>query len=122
MYASRNRSPIMVILLSIVTCGFYSLYWIYKMSEEIQDVSSEEEGTTPGIELLLSIVTCGLYVFYWYYKYGQKIYVIQQERNIVPADDNGVLYIILAVFGLSVVTIAIMQSSVNKIWDQVIEE
>ena len=86
------------------------------MSDDIQGASSEEESVTPGIELLLCIVTCGLYTIYWYYKYGKKIYNIHLEKNINPADDNGILYIILALFKFDIIGMAIMQSSVNKIW------
>jgi hypothetical protein len=111
----QERSPIVVILLSVITCGLYALYWIYKMSEEIQMVEKERESTSPGLELLLCIVTCGLYTYYWYYKYAKKIYVIQEDLDIRPAEDNGILYIILAVFQLHIISMAIMQASFNKV-------
>ena len=111
----QERSPIVVILLSVVTCGLYALYWIYKMSQEIQMVEKERESTSPGLELLLCIVTCGLYTYYWYYKYAKKIYVIQDDLDIRPAEDNGILYIILAVFQLHIISMAIMQASFNKV-------
>lgn len=115
---SRERSPIIVIVLSLVTCGIYTLYWIYKMSEELQSESQNEDSTSPGIELLLVLVTCGLYMFYWYYKYAKMILDIQVSRNISMPDDNAILYIILIVFGLSPIAMAIMQSSANKLWVQ----
>lgn len=111
----QERSPIVVILLSVITCGLYALYWIYKMSQEIQMVEKEREGTSPGLELVLCIVTCGLYTYYWYYKYAKKIYVIQDDLDIRPAEDNGILYIILAVFQLHIIAMAIMQASFNKV-------
>lgn len=115
---SRERSPIIVILLSLVTCGLYTFYWIYKMSEELQNESGKEDSISPGIELLLVIVTCGIYLFFWYYKYAKMILEIQVSRNISTPDDNAILYIILIIFGLSPIAMAIMQSSANKLWMQ----
>lgn len=108
------RSPVVVILLTLVTCGLYGIYWLYKMSEEIQHLSDTPESTSPGVELLLILVTCGLYSYYWYYKYAKKIYYIQQKNNIQPAEDNGILYIILNVFQLHIISMAIMQGTLNK--------
>ena len=118
---NRERSPLLVMLLLIVTCGFYAFYWYYKISEELQEESNEIDSTSPGIELLLIIVTCGLYTFYWYYKYAKMAYNIQLSRNIRTPDDNAILYIILILFGLSPIAMAIMQSSANKLWVKNIE-
>ncbi|MEI0487261.1 DUF4234 domain-containing protein [Brachyspira intermedia] len=64
--------PIML-LLNIVTCGIYYIYWIYQTSVEIK-MCSEREDLNPTIEILLGIITCGLYFKYWYYKYGKIVY------------------------------------------------
>lgn len=110
----KERSPVAVILFSILTCGIYGLYWIYATSQDLQSLDSNHDSTSPGLELVLCIITCGLYTFFWYYKYAKIIYGLQLQKNIQPADDNGILYIILAVFGLSIISVAIMQSSINK--------
>ncbi len=116
MYKGQVRSPALVIILSIVTCGIYAWYWIYKMSEELQRATGKST-ISPGVELLLCIVTCGIYLIYWFYKYGKMITEAQEQAGL-NAEDNAVLYLLLAIFGLGVVNMALMQSAVNKIWEQ----
>ena len=72
----EKRSPVAVLLLSIVTCGIYQLYLIYKVSQEIRDFRGDNS-ISPGTELLLSIITCGLYEIYWFYKYGRLVFDMQ---------------------------------------------
>jgi hypothetical protein len=52
------RSPVTVILLSLVTCGIYFLYWTYKVFQEMKDYSGEGVGGVVGlvIGILISIV------------------------------------------------------------------
>jgi Domain of unknown function (DUF4234) len=51
------RKPLTVLLLIIITCGIYGLYWYYKTFEEMKDYSGEGLGGAVG--LLLSIF-CGI--------------------------------------------------------------
>lgn len=100
------------IILSIVTCGIYGIVWMINLSNEVSAYNGEKiEG---GTEFLLMIVTCGIYAIYWYYKMGQKILRAKQRAGQF-AQDNSVLYVILAVFGLSIVSMALMQAQVNEI-------
>jgi Domain of unknown function (DUF4234) len=43
------RSAVSVILLSIVTCGIYFLYWTYKVFEEMKQYSGEGVGGVVGL-------------------------------------------------------------------------
>lgn len=111
----KTRPVAEVVIFSIITCGIYSLYWIYKFAEELKFFLGDED-IKPGLELFLSII-CFPYFYYWVYKYGKKL-AEAQRRVGLPVEDNSVLYIILAIFGLFIVDIAIMQSSANKVWAQ----
>ncbi|MCX7922809.1 MAG: DUF4234 domain-containing protein [Clostridia bacterium] len=110
------RSPALVVILGLVTCGIYFFYWIYKVSDEMKSFN-DDPGINPGMELLLSIITCGLYTIYWFYKYGKIIAQAQAQVGMTP-EDNSILYLVLAIFGLSIVNTAIMQASMNKLWAQ----
>ena len=107
------RSPAAVIVFTIITCGIYALVWIYKFAKEIKTFL-DEENISPGMELFLCII-CYPYLIYWSYKYGKLIMEVQQ-RALLPVEDNSILYLVLAFFGLFIVDMAIMQDSVNKIW------
>ncbi|MDP4181398.1 MAG: DUF4234 domain-containing protein [Bacillota bacterium] len=114
MQKGEMRSPVMVLILSFITCGIYLLYWIYKVSDEAQSYSGTNT-TSPAAELLLCMFTCGIYYIYWYYKYSKMIAECQRKAGITP-EDNSVICIILAIFGLGSVSAMIIQSSLNKVW------
>jgi len=111
----QKRGIAEVIILSLVTCGIYMMYWIYAMSNDIKTYL-DDETINPGLELLLTIVTCGIYGIYWYYKFGKLICTCQEKAGIA-VEDNAIVYIILSVFGLSIVNVGLMQNAMNLISD-----
>jgi predicted permease len=54
----KERSWIVVILLSIVTLGIYGLYWQYAMFKEMKDHSGN--GLGGGLGLVLTFITGGI--------------------------------------------------------------
>ena len=111
----NKRSIPEVIILSLVTCGIYYLYWIYAFSNDIKTYL-DDETINPGVELLLTIVTCGIYGIYWMYKFGKLICTCQEKAGI-QVEDNSIVYLILAVFGLSIVNAGLMQNALNLVVD-----
>lgn len=108
----RQRGIAAAIILTLVTCGIYGIVWMISMSNEISAFNGEKvEG---GMEFLLMLITCGIYGIYWYYKMGQKL-VRAQQRAGRYVQDNSVLYLLLAIFGLSIVSLALMQSQENQL-------
>ena len=111
----KVRSPIMVILFTILTCGIYLFYWMYATTKEIRD-SLQNPGTSvskPFMVIVLSILTCGIYDLYWFYMQVKRIAQLQGERGL-PVKDNAVLILILMIV-FSPAALYIMQSDLNAI-------
>ena len=110
----QERNIAVAIILTIVTCGIYGLYWFVVISDDVKEYSNDSEMMSGGVALLLTIVTCGIFGFYWAYKLGKNMFSAQQMNNL-PATDNSVLYLILELFGLGIIVWAIIQNDLNTI-------
>ena len=113
----KQRSVGIAILLSIITCGIYGIYWLIMLNDETNYVSGhQQDGTSGGVVFLLTLVTCNIYGYYWAYKQGERIDNAKNARGI-PSSNSNVLYLILAIFGLYIVVYILTQDSLNKIAD-----
>lgn len=108
----KQRNIAVCIILSIVTCGIYGLYWLACLNNDT-NTASNTFGTSGGMVVLLTIVTCNIYGIYWAFKQGEKIDAAKASRGI-PSSNSGILYLILSLFGLGVVAWALMQNEINK--------
>ena len=102
------------IVLTLVTCGIYGIYWIVCLTNDVNTVSGDVNGTSGGMVVLLTIVTCGIYGIYWAYKQGEKLDFTKNNRGI-PSSNSGVLYLILQIFGFGIIAYALMQNELNKL-------
>ena len=70
-----DRSLVAYILLSIITCGIYSYYFLYAMARDANVICSADGKKTGGLLafILLSFITCGFYALYWYYALGNRL-------------------------------------------------
>lgn len=109
----QKRNIGMSIFLSIITCGIYSIFWFISLNDDI-NLASEMPGTSGGTAFLLNLITCGIYGLYWMYKQGEKIDVIKTKRGF-PSSNSGVIYLVLGIFGLGLVSFALMQDELNKV-------
>lgn len=109
----QERNIAMCIILSIVTCGIYGIYWLICIVND-SNTAANTEGTSGGMVFLLSLVTCSIYLLYWTYKQGEKLDTAKQNHGL-PASNSGVVYLLLSIFGLGIVAYALMQSELNKI-------
>ena len=110
----KQRDIAIAIILTIVTCGIYSIYWFVVMTDEIGEVSGDRS-ISGVMALLLTFVTCGIYGYYWAYKMGQQLTSAKQARGMpVSSTELSVLYLILQLFGLSIVNYCLMQNELNS--------
>lgn len=101
------------VILSFLTCGIYQIYWFITITDDANKVSSRPTDTSGGLALVLTLITCGIYGIYWNYKMGQKIYEAGKKYN-KDIEDKSVLYLFFSLFKLDLVSIALMQSDLNK--------
>lgn len=105
----KRRSIAAAIILSLVTCGIYYLYWFIALTNETNYATGNENDTSGGMAFLLTIITCGIYGFFWAYKMGEKIDTAQGVNK-----SRSIIYLVLNLFGLSIVTYALIQDTLNK--------
>lgn len=110
----ERRNIAVCIVLTLVTCGIYGIYWIVCLTNDVNTVSGDVNGTSGGMVVLLTIVTCGIYGIYWAYKQGEKLDFTKNNRGI-PSSNSGVLYLILHIFGFGIIAYALMQNELNKL-------
>lgn len=107
----------MVILLSFITCGIYTLFWMYDITRQLAEIN-DDHTTNPGLVVLFSIITCGIYTLYWWYKIGSMFVESQARENIHPIVDNKIVLLLLSLFGFSIISTGILQADLNRFWDK----
>lgn len=109
----KERNIVTCIILSIVTCGIYGLYWFITLTDDAS--RANDDPTFTGVKaFLFTILTCGIYSIYWNYKIGKEMYEANQKRGI-QTSDNSVLYLVLGIFGFGIVTYCLVQNELNVI-------
>lgn len=111
----KQRDIAISIILSIVTCGIYSIYWFIVLTDDII-AASEENFNSGAICFILTIVTCGIYGIYWAYKMGQFIQTAKQKHNMPLGSDMSVGYLIIELLHFNIINLALMQNEINHIY------
>ena len=106
----KNRNIAVSIILSIITCGIYTIYWFVVCTDEMNQAIEDDYKTSGIAAFLLTLVTCGIYGIYWAYKMGLKMNVSQNNPN----GNNHILALILELFGLNIVNLCLIQNEINK--------
>lgn len=108
----KERNIAMCIVLSLVTCGIYALYWLVCMANDLNVVADRKNGTSGGMVVVLTIVTCGIYGWFWLYKSGEALDQLRVKNGGISGN-QAIIFLLLSIFGLSIVSYALMQSELN---------
>jgi len=110
-----NRSIALYIVLDIITFGIFGWYWLYKLSNDVNNLSGVDD-TSGGLVVLFSIITFNIYTVYWAYKCGEKLVKIKALRGEHESDDTKILFLVLTLlFSLGdLIVFAIVQSEINQ--------
>jgi hypothetical protein len=109
------RSIVADVILTVITCGIYGLYWQYKQMETLNSWLRRNDYSF-ALWLLLSILTCGIFAIYYEYKMARGIVEIQEKNNFRVTRDLPLICLVLAIFGLGLVSLAVQQSEINRFY------
>lgn len=105
------------IILTIITCGIYGLFWQYKQMEVLNAWLGRKEYDF-WIWLLLSLVTCGIFALYYEYTMAKGLNEVQEKNGLRVNEDLALLSVLLALFGAGVASLAIQQGEINKFYGE----
>ena len=105
------------LVLTILTCGIFNLYWNYRQMEDCNALLNRREFSF-WIWLLLTLLTCGIYHIFYQYKMGVAIVEIQHLMNKDLFDKLPLISVLVTIMGLSVVVDCIHQHEINKIYGE----
>ena len=106
------------IIVTILTCGLYNLFWKYRQMQIPTFIEGEERFSCLKWFIFI-ILTCGLYNFYHEYLMGCEIVILQEKCGVSRNEGLPAISIILCVIALGIITDAIQQKEINMIIDKI---
>ena len=113
---AKKRNIIVVIILSLLTCGIYPIILFAKVTNESNAVAKSDKTAGGFLAIVFMILTGGIYGLYWAYKLGKKL-------NTATKTLNPWLYLLLHNFFWMAFPVAqfLAVLALNKIADQPVE-
>ena len=107
----KIRSPLFVILVSIVTLGIYALYWHYVMFKETHEY--DNQGLNGIVGLLLSIICTIVTFFVLPWQVGEA-----RKRAGMTEGVNAIFgLLILIPFVGWIIWVFLVQNATNQLWE-----
>ena len=99
------------VLLYYITFGVYAIYWYYRLIINLRILQDDKSSY---VRELLCLLFVPFYSIYWWYTRGKRIRLFFTENgyNVIG---NETLYLILTIFGFSIISMAIMQNDFNSL-------
>lgn len=117
------RSPALVFLLAVVTCGLYLIYWYVQVYRELEQLTGKTPtGNGYFIDFLLTVVTCGVWGIIVDYKISVQLDDVLRSRGLPPQDSGTVVLVLdVASYFTAAITYmatsALQQDILNKVWE-----
>jgi len=118
----RPRSAATVLVASVLTCGFYQLFWYHHIYEEIESLFERTPtGNSYWMDLLLTVISCGVFGIYVDYLICNQLNEGLNQLGHKPNKDEGTVVVILDVSAYvtgwmsNLVTTALAQDQLNKL-------
>ena len=110
----KVENPTTVLILGLVTCGLYTVYWMWVRAKEMNDYLGRQ---VVNPLFIIPGCICGPLVIYADYLYCWALPEMQKKAGITDAKDEKVLHLILMIF-VPFVGSWMIQQKLNEIWQK----
>lgn len=107
----NKRSIGSCIILSLITFGIYSIYWEYLLVKNTRTIKKDDSSCTGE---MLCLIFIPFYSLYWWFTRG-KLVRDEFSKHGFSASSKETAFLVLALFGLGIVAMAIMQNDFNSL-------
>ena len=108
-----KNEPFIVLILGIITCGIYLIYWNIKTAQVLNAVAEKEIISQP---IAIFAGCCFPVNIYFYYLAGKDGLPVLAEKTNQPKNDQTVLLLILGLV-FPMVAAMIVQGEINKLYN-----
>ena len=108
----QKRSVFSVILLSIITCGIYIIYWFYVTAKELQMATGRNQ-FSPALIVLLAIFITPAATVLIALEANERLNDIRTAKGM-PTVDNAVVWILLGLL-IFPVQMGLIQHEINQV-------
>jgi hypothetical protein len=105
--------PVLVLILGLITCGLYLIYWNIKVAEVLNAVAEREVISQP---IAIFAGCCFPVNIYFFYLAGQDGLPQVYKRIGYPQKDDSTLLIVLGFF-FPMAAAMIVQNDINKLYN-----
>lgn len=113
-----ERNPVVVLLLTFVTCTLYGYWWLFATSGELRRESGRDE-PNPWLDLILAVLTAGLWGLYATWRNSRIVHEVLTARG----QDHGDQSLPVLLFNLStfvwgagwMVSLVLLQVDYNRL-------
>ena len=107
----NKRKVGVCILLSFLTLGIYKIYWAFLLIENTRAVKEDKSSCTGEFLCLLFVP---FYSLFWWFTRG-KLVKYEFAGHGYKTVGNKIAYLILSIFGLDIISMAVMQNDFNSL-------
>jgi len=109
-----KTGPVVVLILSIITCGLYLIYWNIEASRVLNAVAGREAVSMP---IAIFAGCCTPVHLYFYYVVSRDALPALYDRIGQPQKDQAILLMLLGFF-FPMVAAMIVQGEINKLYEK----
>lgn len=94
LFEGKKQEALTIILLTIVTCGFYGLYYLAKVGEETNKALGRE--AVKPIMVWLGLITCGITSLIYQYQLSNVLEEVGQRHSVNWNKNNFWFWLLLS--------------------------